>query len=108
MVALGTSLPELATSMIAAFRGHADVAVGNVVGSNIFNVLGIMGLTALVKPVGVSAQIASFDIWVMLAVAIVLVPFLVWRGRIGRFSGAAFLALYVGYAVLLFTGVTAG
>lgn len=107
MVALGTSLPELATSVIAAFRGHADVAVGNVIGSNIFNTLGIMGATALVRPVGVAPQIAALDIWVMLGVALLLAPFLMWRGRIGRFSGIAFLAIYVAYVVLLFSGMAA-
>jgi cation:H+ antiporter len=97
LVALGTSLPELATSVMAAARGHADVAVGNVIGSNLFNSLGIIGITALVEALPVSEAIASFDIWVMLASALVLTVFLLWRGRIGRIAGGAFLAAYVVY-----------
>ncbi len=102
LVAVGTSLPELATSVIAAVRRHPDVAVGNVVGSNIFNVLGILGLTALVRPVGVSERIAGTDVWVMLAVSIVLVPLALYRGRIGRVAGVGLLAGYGLYLTLLF------
>jgi len=102
LVALGTSLPELATSVMAALRGHADVAVGNVVGSNIFNILGILGLTALVRPIGVAAQIATVDVWVMLGVCLALAPLLMVRGRVSRVAGAAGLALYAGYLALLF------
>lgn len=103
LVAVGTSLPELATSVVAAFRKHADVAVGNVIGSNIFNILGILGVTSLIKPVGVAEQIATIDVWVMVAVSVLLVPWLLWRGRIDRFSGAAYLIVYVAYVVFLFT-----
>ncbi len=102
LVAVGTSLPELATSIIAAVRRHPDVAVGNVVGSNIFNILGILGITSLVQPIGVAEQIASFDTWFMLGVSLMLVPLLLVRGRIGRVEGAVFLALYAGYLYLLF------
>lgn len=102
LVAVGTSLPELATSVVAAIRRHSDVAVGNVVGSNVFNLLGILGVTALVKPIGVAEQIANLDVWVMLAVAIGLAPLLLFKGRIGRISGVLFLALYVVYLAVLF------
>lgn len=102
LVAVGTSLPELATSVVAAIRRHSDVAVGNVVGSNIFNILGILGLTAMVRPIAVVERIATVDIWIMLAVAVVLAPLLVWRGRIGRLAGAMFLAAYVAYVTALF------
>ncbi len=108
MVALGTSLPELATSVIAAVRRHADVAVGNVIGSNIFNILGIMGVTSMVQPVAVAEQIASLDVWLMLGVAALLVPLLLWRGRIGRLAGAGFLAGYAVYAVALLGGAAHG
>lgn len=101
LVAVGTSLPELATSIIAAIRRHSDVAVGNVVGSNIFNILGILGLTAMVRPIEVVERIATVDSWIMLAVAVVLAPLLVWRGRIGRVAGVVFLTAYVVYATTL-------
>ncbi|MDO8964329.1 MAG: calcium/sodium antiporter [Coriobacteriia bacterium] len=104
LVAIGTSLPELATSIVAAFRRHSDVAVGNVVGSNIFNILGILGISSLVRPIDVAAQMARVDVWVMLAVTVGLAPFLLIRGRIGRITGVAFLTIYVAYAVLLFNG----
>lgn len=104
LVAVGTSLPELATSVVAAVRKHSDVAVGNVVGSNIFNILGILGITSLVRPIGVAEQIATIDVWVMVAVAVALTPFLLVTGRIGRRAGAVALALYVAYVVVLFRG----
>jgi cation:H+ antiporter len=97
MVALGTSLPELATALIAAARRHSDVAVGAVVGSNIFNVLSILGLTAIVKPIPFSEQIASFDVWIMLGSSALLVPLLLGRGRIGRLAGALLLGGYASY-----------
>lgn len=101
LIAVGTSLPELATSVVAAFRRHSDVAVGNVIGSNIFNIFGILGPTALVTPIKVHEQIASIDVWVMVAISVALVPWLLWRGSIGRLSGALFLGVYVAYAVFL-------
>jgi cation:H+ antiporter len=104
LVAIGTSLPELATSITAAARGHSDVAVGNVVGSNLFNSVGIVGVPALVTPLPVSEAIASFDVWVMLGSAALLVPLLLWRGRIGRVAGVAFLVAYVVYIGVLYTG----
>ncbi len=102
LVAVGTSLPELATSVVAAVRGHSDVAVGNAVGSNLFNILGILGLTSLVRPIAVAEQIARFDVWVMVAVAVLVTAVLLGKGRIGRLVGAVFVALYVGYLVVLF------
>lgn len=101
LVAIGTSLPELATSVAAAFRGHSDVAVGNVVGSNIFNALFIIGTTALVRPINVADSMARLDVWIMVAVALVLVPLLIGKGRIGRLAGAALTVAYVAYAVML-------
>lgn len=101
LVAVGTSLPELATSIAAAFRGHSDVAVGNVLGSNIFNALLIIGTTATIRPIGVATSIARLDVWVMTGAALALLPLLVWRGRIGRRAGAVLTAVYAAYAVLL-------
>ncbi|MHA6345128.1 calcium/sodium antiporter [Roseivivax sp. CAU 1761] len=101
LVAVGTSLPELVTSVMAARKGHGDVALGNVIGSNIFNILGILGITALVSPLPVDAGIAGFDIWVMLA-ATALLMLVATTGRlVARWEGAALLVLYVAYLVAL-------
>ncbi|QJE73343.1 calcium/sodium antiporter [Aerophototrophica crusticola] len=97
LVAVGTSMPELVTSVMAAVRKHGDVAFGNIVGSNIYNVMGILGVTALVQPLDVPAQIASFDIWVMLAVSALLVIFAWTSGRISRREGWILLAFYAAY-----------
>ncbi len=105
LVAFGTSLPELAASLVAARRGHADVAIGNVVGSNLFNILGIAGVVAIVTPLPVSDQIASFDIWVMLAATAMMLPLLVLGWRINRLSAAVFLMLYAAYIALQGYGV---
>jgi cation:H+ antiporter len=101
VVALGTSLPELATSAVAAFRREADVAIGNVVGSNIYNILGILGVTALVQPIPMPAEIMAVDIWVMLAAAVVLVVFALSGLRINRWEGGLLLAGYVAYIAFL-------
>jgi cation:H+ antiporter len=104
LVAVGTSLPELATTAVAAFRRHAEVALGNVIGSNFFNLLGIIGITALVAPIPVDPEFLRLDLWVMLAASALLAPFVVWRRDISRLAGAGLTALYGGYlAVLLLT-----
>ena len=101
VVAIGTSMPELVTSVIAARKGEGAVAFGNVVGSNIFNILGILGATALVKPLAVPGQIAQVDIWVMLA-ATALMALMARSGWIlSRREGAVLLALYAGYMTWL-------
>ena len=97
LVAVGTSLPELVTSVMAAIRRHGDVAFGNVVGSNIFNILGIAGATAVVSPLSVPEQIVRFDTWVMLGAAVLLAIFAVTGWRVSRREGAVFLGLYVAY-----------
>lgn len=107
MVAVGTSLPELATAIAAARKGHNDVAVGNVVGSNIFNILGIMGATALVRPIPVPDQILGFDLWVMAAVSVGVVPFMLTGSRLGRREAALFLAVYAAYVGVQYVGVEA-
>ena len=91
VVAIGTSLPELATTLVAARRGQNDVAFGNVIGSNIFNVLGILGITALVSPLVVAPEIAALDIWVMTAATVALIAVAVTGWRITRVEGAALL-----------------
>jgi cation:H+ antiporter len=102
IVAVGTSLPELATSVSAALRKQSDVALGNVVGSNIFNILGILGLTAFVHPVGVGPSFASFDAPVMLGVTLLLAGLLFFAKVIDRRIGAAMVAAYVVYTLVLF------
>ena len=101
IVAVGTSLPELAVSTIAAYRGQGAVAVGNIVGSNIYNVLGILGITAAVHPLEVPLPIARFDVWVMLAVALWLIYFMVKGRALGRVAGAGLLAAYAAYLAAL-------
>jgi len=103
IVAAGTSLPEVATSIMAAIRGQRDIAVGNVVGSNIFNILGVLGLSAAVVPGGlvVAPALMAFDIPAMLAVAIACLPIFFTGNLIARWEGAVFFGLYVAYTVYL-------
>ena len=97
IVAVGTSLPELATSLIAAFRRQSEIAIGNIVGSNIFNVLGILGLTAVIAPVPVAPRFLSFDLPILIAVSLVLTLLLLTRPVIGRGVGIAMMLAYVTY-----------
>lgn len=101
VVAVGTSLPELIACIVAVLRKHEDVALGNIVGSNIYNILGILGITSIIKPIEVPAEIAGFDIWVMLGVTALLIVQLRSGWRLSRLEGALLVALYVGYTVLL-------
>lgn len=103
IVAVGTSLPEVATTVVATLRGEGDIAVGNAIGSNIFNVLSVMGLTALVAPVGIPIPAAAltFDIPVMLAISVACVPVLYTRYRIERWEGWLFLGFYLAYTTYL-------
>jgi cation:H+ antiporter len=101
VVAIGTSLPELATCTIAAMRGESDIALGNAVGSNIFNLLSILGVSALIRPIAVDRQLLQFEIPAMVFFAIILVP-LAWRGRtLGRASGVILLGGYVLFTAIL-------
>lgn len=102
LVAVGTSLPELAVSVIAALRRHADVAVGNILGSNIFNVLGILGISAILQPLPIASRIQSFDQWVMLGSALVLMAFLYTGLRLARWEGGVLLISYAAYIWLSF------
>jgi len=99
LVAIGTSLPELATTVMAALRRQADVALGNVIGSNIFNLLGIIGVASLVAPIPVAPEFLSYDLWVMLGASLLLVPFVFFGKDIAWKWGLALTALYLGYAV---------
>lgn len=97
IVAVGTSMPELVTSVIAALRKNSEVALGNILGSNIYNILGIGGVTALIAPVSVPMEIISFDNLVMIAVSVLMVIFAFTGRVIGRIEGAVLVALYVAY-----------
>jgi len=105
LFALGTSLPELAASLVAAFRGHPAVAIGNVVGSNLFNILGVGGVIASVATIPVADQISRFDIWIMLASTAVLLPVLLWGWRVTRLFGGLLLVAYTGYVWIQAAGV---
>jgi cation:H+ antiporter len=102
LVAFGTSLPELATAMVAAARKQADVCIGNVIGSNIFNLLGITGTAAIAAPLPFAASVVSFDIWVLLAVTVLFLWFMLTGRRIQRWEGAVLLLLYFSYISLHF------
>lgn len=101
-VALGTSLPELASALVAAVRREGDIILGNIIGSNIFNVLAILGTTSLVRPVAVSARSIAPDYWVMMAFSVLLLPILGLRRRVARGEGVLLLVAYFGYVAWLF------
>lgn len=97
LVAVGTSLPELATSIVASMRRHSEVALGNVVGSNLFNLLAVLGALALATPFQVPHQLLGLDVWVMAGSSLLLVPIMLTSWRIGRVEGSFFLLLYALY-----------
>jgi cation:H+ antiporter len=100
IVAAGTGVPELAASIVAAIKKEPDIALGNVIGSNIFNILGVLGVASLLAPLSAPA-ISRFDLWTMVGMAAVLVPML-WTGlRVSRVEGGALFAVYCGYLFLL-------
>jgi cation:H+ antiporter len=97
VIALGTSLPELATTIMAAIRQHGAVAIGNVIGSNIFNLLAIIGITSAVTPIDVPAEILDLDIWVMLACAVLLLAMAGFRMCLGKLTGTILCLAYASY-----------
>ncbi len=101
LVAIGTSLPELATAVMAALRRQADVAIGNVVGSNIFNLLGIMGVASFFGPLPVPASFLHLDLWIMLGTSLMIAPFVLSYLNIGRAWGVAFISCYAIYVIIL-------
>lgn len=101
LVAVGTSLPELATTVMAALRRQADVALGNVIGSNMFNLLAIIGITALVGRIPVDPQFLQFDLWVMLGASLMLIPFVIFKQDIGRVWGIILTGLYLVYITIV-------
>ncbi|NJM07751.1 hypothetical protein HC891_18515, partial [Candidatus Gracilibacteria bacterium] len=108
IVAAGTSLPEVATSIIATLRKERDIAIGNVVGSNIFNILGILGLSAMITPGGLNVNplIISFDLPIMIAVALACLPIFFTGFTIARWEGLIFLGSYVAYTAFLVLAAT--
>jgi cation:H+ antiporter len=101
IVAAGTGLPEVVTSLVSSIRGRDDVAIGNVIGSNLFNILGILGINALIAPLPIAPEIAASDNWWMLGVTVLLFPLMFTGRRINRFEGGGLLTVYVVYMVLL-------
>jgi len=102
IVAIGTSLPELITSVVAAKKGENDIAVGNIVGSNIFNVLFVMGVSAVIYPVDIAIENYA-DLWILLAAMLVVVPMMYTSKKISRWEGVLMMLGYVGYTVYIIT-----
>ncbi|MBX2834182.1 MAG: calcium/sodium antiporter [Micavibrio sp.] len=105
IIAIGTSLPELSTSIIAAKKGHTDMLLGNIIGSNVFNVLIIIGITASITPIPSNAyagQLLNFDIWVMIATCLFFTAYLLIAKNLNAVIGALFLAAYIGYNVYIY------
>jgi len=105
IVAIGTSLPEIATVVVASYRGHSEVAIGNVLGSNVFNLFAVMGATAMTGPVPIERQLLTFDVWVMLASSAALLLFVLRRQPIGKLTGIVFLIGYILYMLALVSRV---
>lgn len=101
LVALGTSLPELATTVMAALRRQADVALGNVIGSNMFNLLAIIGVASLIAPIPVAPEFLRFDLWVMLGASLLIFPLVFLAKDLTRIWGVVLSALYLGYIALV-------
>lgn len=102
LIAIGTSLPELATVVMASIRGHGDVALGNVLGSNIFNLLAVAGGVSVLHPLPIPGQILHFDLWLLLVISLSVIAVTMFHGRIPRAPGAVMLTIYVGYIGLQF------
>lgn len=101
LIAFSTSVPELATSVIASLKREGDIIVGNVIGSCIFNLLCVIGLTAVITPIP-TVEIELSDLWVMIGLTALLLPVMMTKGRISRWEGGLFLALYAGYCAFLY------
>jgi len=101
-IALGTSLPELATILMASLKKHSDIALGNVIGSNIFNILGILGTTSIVRNINISRSILYLDIWVMNLAVLLMITMSLYKNSIGRKKGIFLLSLYVLYIIVIY------
>jgi len=103
VVAIGTSMPELVTSLVAAFRKQMDISIGNLIGSNIFNLLSILGITAIVKEIPVNDMLLSFDVYWLLAISGLILPLMLFRRTITRIEGAFLLTFYIVYIYFVFS-----
>jgi len=101
VVAFGTSVPELVTSGVAAFKGETDISVGNLIGSNIFNIMAVIGVTAMVKPISVDEQILNSDMLWMVGISLAILPMMLIGKKIGRLKGTLLLSTYIIYIALL-------
>lgn len=104
VVAFGTSLPELITSVVAAFKKHADLSIGNLIGSNIFNILGILGITAMFKNIPITAETLEIDMWWVLGVSALIFPMMITRKTISKKEGVILFAIYCIYIYSVVTG----
>lgn len=101
IIAFGTSVPELATSVIAAFKKQADISIGNLIGSNIFNIMAVIGLTGIITPIPVSKMVLDFDIFWVIGIAFILFPLMRFGRVITRTKGIFLLTIYLAYILLL-------
>jgi cation:H+ antiporter len=104
VVAAGTGAPEVATSIVAARKGQSEIALGNVIGSNIFNILGILGAAALITPLAIAPAILSSDLWWMLGITLVLMPMMWTKRVVSRLQGGLLMLIYGTYVTLLALG----
>jgi len=106
IMAFGTSLPELAATIVSVIRKHADIAFGNIVGSNIFNIIGIIGVISLVTPLNVPTRLANFDMWVMLVATLILIPYMIGKKtQLNRLQASLMLSAYLVYIFSIHTGI---
>ena len=105
VVAFGTSVPELVTSGVAAFKGETDISVGNLIGSNIFNIMAVVAVTAIVKSTAVDPNILNFDMWWMIGISAALLPLMLIGKKIGRVKGVMLVGTYVVYITLIIMSI---
>ncbi|MGB1103652.1 MAG: calcium/sodium antiporter [Crocinitomicaceae bacterium] len=101
VVAFGTSVPELVTSLVAAFKKETDISIGNLIGSNIFNIMAVVGITAIVQPMPVEDKAIHFDMWWVVIITAALLPMMLIGKRIGRFKGLLLFGSYIAYMIIL-------
>lgn len=104
IVAFGTSLPELMTSVVAAFKRHSDLSVGNLIGSNIFNILGILGITSMFKTIPISKHVLENDMWWVIGITVLALPMMITRKRISKIEGTLLFAMYCIYIYFVVAG----
>jgi len=102
VIAFGTSAPELATSLIAVYKKETSIGIGNLIGSNIFNILAILGITGIMHPIQVNSEILSFDLWWVLGIPLLITPFLLSRMKVSRMEGGVLVGMYFLYMYLIF------